>query len=223
MKKLSYRLEKLSREAFYARVNWSAHLVPKARIAANEFATEQLVLGHPKIHFSVLSEQARGGIDFKGEENIWTDSICFSYGQELLRATPIIRVTEKYPTLIEERARFVMAQFLSGHVVAMIYPPESEILKCKKAAYVVAAWSDPNMIMGAKIKKLLRLTTETNFYCASDTFPNSRGQRVLAKLEAKDKIYNNGGSRFWVWVRYAFSFSKSALRAYGVGIPKQGS
>jgi len=146
--------------------------MPEVKLAAIEFSKEQRDLGLPAIHFYILSEQARDGIEFNGTEDVWTDSVWFSYGQEPLRTTPIIRAKKKCSPLIEKRGRFALAQFLSGHVVAMIYPPESEILKTKKEAYVVAAWSNPNMVMSTKIKKLLLLTAETNLYCGCEIFPN---------------------------------------------------
>jgi hypothetical protein len=206
-------------EAWFSRINWTAHLLPTAKLAAKSFFLEMDELKLDRPHLSVLSEDANAGYFDKQEEEIWTDSVSFTFGARPIPAKAVVPVKGRVRTLVEERACLVLSQSLSGSVVALIYPPSSEAAKPIKPFYMAACWNNPNEASKEAIVKLLRLTTEADYYCGAANYPNGKGQRILATLEAKDSVLAQGGSRLWVWFKFALRLSKGVLRLHGIGSP----
>lgn len=193
-------------EVTYSHINWSVHMVPTAKRAAeafNEMLTEQQL---PLVQLSVHSETSQDGVA--------ADRIEFYYEPQPIEVPEVIPCHERLAGVQEEKARLVFTQSLSGGISAKVCLPYSEIAHPVKSSYVVAAWENPGLIGEGTIIDLLRLTVELNTYCGSINYPNQRGYKLLAKLETKDAILTQGRSRFWAWLNYFTRDSQGGARFY---------
>lgn len=219
MKNLKNKTNKTYRESWFSRINWIAHLVPTAKSAHQNFCSQLEGLDLPAPRISVVSEDVRAGYFAEQNEELWTDSVSFSFGCRAVPGKPVIPVKGRFRVLSEEQACLVLSQSLSGSVVALLYPPSSDVAKPLKPFYIVDFWNNPHEANQGRIVKLLKLTLETDYYCGAANYPNPIGQRIMAKLEAKDAVLANGGSRIWVWLKYVLRVSKGVLRLHGIGSP----
>ncbi|MBK6999303.1 MAG: hypothetical protein IPH35_04820 [Rhodoferax sp.] len=206
-------------EAYFSRVNWKAHLLPIIEAEVQSFSSQQRTQHLKEPHMSVLSQDvARGYFDNQKSE-IWGDSITISLGRRPIPAIAVAPVKGSIKILSEEQPSLVFSQFVSGSVIALLYPPSSEVAKPLKPYYVVDSWANPASVRPKRIKQLLALMNEADLFCGAATYPNSRGQRLLAMLEARDAVLAKGGSRIWVWLCYTFKATTGVLRLYGIGKP----
>jgi hypothetical protein len=219
MSKLIELANRMYLEAYFARVNWHAHLLPLVKTSVQEFSSELKKLNLKEPYLSVLSEDVRKGYFDHQESEIWGDSITVSLGCRPIPARAVAPVKGRSKVLSEDQASLVISQSVSGSVVALIYPPSSEVAKPLKPYYMVDFWSNPGEIRSVHIKNLLQLMSETDMFCGAAIYPNKRGTKLLTKLQAKDAILANGGSRIWVWLQYIFQATKGVLRLYGIGKP----
>jgi hypothetical protein len=219
MKSLLQKANHCHASAYFARVNWSACFVGLATSVVAECAKELRDLGFSEPYVSVLGHDARKGIYDHQKSEIWGDSISVNLGQRPIPVRAVVPVKGRMSVLSESRASLVFSQSVSGSVIAMIYPPSSEVAKPRKACYMVDLWMNPSDVTKKQIKKIFRLFVETDLFCGAAVYPNSAGSKILAKLEAKDAVLENGGSRIWVWFKYAFRITGGVLRLYGIGKP----
>lgn len=219
MKSLLEKSERCHLEAYFARVNWNACFVEMAASVVKECAKELGASGFGNINISVLGcDSRRGGYEDQKSE-IWGDSISVILGRRIIPVGAVVPVRGRTSVLSESRASLVFSQSVSGSVVAMIYPPSSDVARSKKDFYVVDFWVNPSGVTKKQIKKIFRLFVETDLFCGAAVYPNSAGTKILAKLEAKDAVLANGGSRIWVWFMYTFRVAGGVLRLYGIGKP----
>jgi hypothetical protein len=219
MRKLISRADRMYLEAYFAQVNWHAHLLPLVKNTVQEFSLELKKQNLQEPYLSVLSEDVRRGYFDHQKSEIWGDSITVSFGSRPIPARAVAPVKGRSKILSEDQASLVISQSVSGSVVALIYPPSSEVAKPLKPYYMVDFWSNPREICPMHINSLLQLMNETDMFCGAAIYPNNRGTKILAKLQAKDAILANGGSRIWVWLQYVFQATKGVLRLYGIGKP----
>lgn len=219
MKKLIESVDRMYLEAYFARVNWSAHLLPLAKKEVYEFCAELRKIGMAEPHLSVLSEEVGKGHFDNQQCEIWGDSVTVSLGYRPIPAIATAPVKGRLTALREEQTSLVISQSVSGSVLALIYPPSSDVARPIKPYYMVNSWSNPREIRSSHINKLLRLMSETDIFCGAAIYPNKMGTALLAKLQAKDAILASGGSRVWVWLQYIFQVTKGVLRLYGIGKP----
>lgn len=220
MKSLLQKADRCYARAYFARVNWSACFLDMATTVVAACANELPENEFGKAYVSLLGSEARKGLYSEQKSEIWGDSISITLGQRPIPVTAVVPAKGKAHSLLSEtRAALVFSQSVSGSVVAMIYPPSSDVARPKKDAYLVDFWADPSDVTKKQIKKLFRLFVEVDLFCGAAVYPNSTGLKLLAKLEAKDTVLANGGSRLWVWFKYAFRFTRGVLRLYGIGKP----
>lgn len=219
MSKLIEIADHMYLEAYFARVNWYAHLLPLVKTSVQKFSSELKKLNLKEPYLSVLSEDVRKGYFDHQESEIWGDSITISFGCRPIPARAVAPVKGRSKVLSEDQASLVISQSVSGSVVALIYPPSSEVAKPLKPYYMVDFWCNPGEIRSVHIQNLLQLMNETNMFCGAAIYPNKRGTKLLTKLTAKDTILANGGSRIWVWLQYILQATKGVLRLYGIGKP----
>ena len=215
----SKKLEKCRDEAYFARVNWVAHFIDIAIPTLNECAKALSDSGQAAPNIFHAAEDARlGRLDDQITE-VWGDSISVNFGSRPISGRPAVPVKGRTSILLEKRASLVFSQLISGAIGAMIYPPSSDVLAPISQAYMVSFWENPAKVTKKDIKKLFDLLVVVDSFCSAAVFPNSKGSRVLAKLEAKDAVLKNGGSRIWVWFKYTFRFVRAVLKMKGLGSP----
>lgn len=219
MKKLIETADLLYQEAFFSKVNWSAHLIPLAKETLADFCAELKTQGLPGPHVSILSDDVLKGRFENQEKEIWGDSISIRLGFRPIPVSATAPVKGSLKLLKEEQASLVFSQSVSGGVIALIYPPSSEVAEPLKPYFMVDYWSNPRKIHSSHIKKLLHLMYETDIFCGAAIYPNSRGTKLLTKLQVKDAVLSKGGSRLWVWLQYVFLATKGVLRLHGIGKP----
>lgn len=219
MNKLIGIADRMYLESYFARVNWYAHFLPLAKTTTQEFSLSLKKLGLKEPYLSILSEDVRNGYFDHQQSEIWGDSISVSFGSSAIPARAVAPVKGRLKMLTEERASLVISQSVSGSVVALIYPPSSDVAKPLKPYFMVDFWNNPRKIRSAHIRNLLYLMNEIDIFCSASICPSNRGTKLLAKLQAKDAILANGGSRIWVWLQYIFQFTKGVLRLHGIGKP----
>lgn len=193
-------------EVTYSHINWGVHMVPTIKQAAEEFNEELSAQGLPQVRLLIQSES--------NGDDVAADRIEFYYEPQPIEVPDVIPGRERFAGLQEQKARLAFSQSLSGGISAEIYLPHSEIAHPAKASYVVAAWENPGLIGKDNILELLRLTAELNAYCGSINYPNPRGYKLLARLEAKDAILTQGKPRFWAWFNYFTRASQGGARFY---------
>ncbi len=211
--------ERMYQETRFARINWTAHLLPLAKAAVQEFSSIVETYGLQRPYISVLSDDVARGYFGGQTDEIWADSILVSFGNRAIPLQAVVPVKGRTRIVAEEQASLVFSQLASGNVLALIYPPTSELVQPLKPYYMVNCWRDPRDVSHSQIMELLSLMAEVDMFCGSITFPNPKGTRLLARLQAKDAAHANGGSRFWVWLQYIFRFAVGVLRLYGIGKP----
>lgn len=224
MKKLIKTANRMYLESYFSRVNWGAHLLPLIKVVVAEYSDTQRKFGPKELHLSefhlsIASEDAQKGLFVNQQSEIWGDSIEASLGSRPIPARAVVPVNGRIKTLTEVQASLVFSQAVSGNVIALIYPPSSDVAMAKKPYFVVDMWKNPREIRPLHIRNLLRLTQEIDIYCSAAIFPNKKGARLLAWLHAKDSILAEGGSRIWVWIKNIFKGSAGVLRLYGIGKP----
>lgn len=219
MKSLLEKFERCHLEAYFARVNWNACFVEMATSVVKECANELRASGVGEPYISVLGQDSRRGLyDNQGSE-IWGDSISVSLGRRPIPVSAVVPVNRRTSVLSESRASLVFSQSVSGSVIAVIYPPSSDVARSKKDFYMVDFWANPSDVTKKQIKQIFQLFIETDCFCGAAVYPNSAGTKILAKLQAKDSVLANGDSRIWVWLMYTFRVAGGVLRLYGIGKP----
>jgi hypothetical protein len=219
MKTVAAVASRLRLEAWFARINWNAHLLPTVRGAVKEFSQESKVSGLGEVYLSVLSEDFSRGHYSNQKEEIWGDSITIGFGSRAVPVRAVVKVANRQRVLAETRAALVISQTVSGGVVAFIYPPTSDVQASENRYYAVKYWQNPATARIPHILHLLKLTTQTDQYCGNEVYPNRRGARVMAKLQAKDSVIASGGSKIWMWLTYVYKATRATLRIYGIGSP----
>ncbi len=219
MIKAAAKASHMKLEAWYARINWSAHLLPMVKLAVERFCASDSANAVGMVHLSVASEAYARGHYRDSKKELWGDSLTISLGTRGVPVKAVVPVAGRLRVLAEERAALVLSQALSGGVVALLYPPKSDTDESVKPSYMVGYWFNPREIRLQDLDRLLTLTGETDLFCGSEVFPNRRGARVLAKLHAKDSALSTGGSKIWIWLQYIFKVVGGTLRIYGIGTP----
>lgn len=219
MTSTSQKLEKCRDEAYFARVNWGAHLIDVAIPTLSKCAKALSDSGRAAPNIFHAEEDARLGRLDDQKTEIWGDSISVNFGSRPVSGRPAVPVKGRTAMLAEKGASLVFSQLVSGAVGAMIYPPSSSVLAPINEAYMVSFWENPAKVTKKDIEKLFDLLLEVDSFCSAAIYPNRRGSRVLAKLEAKDAVLKNGGSRIWVWFKYTFRFVRAVLKMKGFGSP----
>jgi hypothetical protein len=124
----------------------------------------------------------------------------------------VVPVKGRFRPLSESQASLAISQHVSGYVIAMIYPPSSDLAMPLKPFYVVDSWQNPGTVQPRQIRKLLGIMMEVDIFCGAEIYPNKKGTRLLTMLQAKDEILANGGSRVWVWLKTVFRVTKGVLK-----------
>lgn len=212
MSEFQKKIDQTYSEVRYSHINWSIHLLPTAKQAAQEFAEEMQAQELPPVQLSVASEEqeAQG----TKRPDVWADKIVFFYDARPVTVPDVVPSSDGIANLVENQARLELSQALSGAITAEVFLPSSPIAKPVKSSYVLNTWENPGCIGKGELIQLLRLMTEVNHYCGSINYPNAKGYRLLAKLEAKDAILTQGKSRFWTWFNYYTRTSKGGARFY---------
>lgn len=222
MQWLRERTRRLYLETYFAKVNWNAHLVPLVQRVESEFSDELKMAGLKTPHLSLLSKDVRSGMYEEQKEELWGDSITISFGCRPVPGIPVVRVKTRTRVLSEDQSTLVFSQSVSGSVVALIYPPSSDVAKPLKPYYMVRHWRNPGEVNERDVRHLLKLATKVDVFCGSYVYPNREGERLLVKLQVRDAVIADGGSPIWVNLMYILRFAGGVLRLYGVGKPSVG-
>jgi hypothetical protein len=219
-KKMFRIAEKMRREAWFAHINWQAHAVTMFEECFDTFQKELADGGvATSMYWSSLRRDYERGHHRDVEREVWVDSICLSFGGRVLPGCPVVPVKGRLSALAEAGSVLVLSQTYSGHVLAIIYPPWSEVCSSERSFYMVDAWSDPRHITRRKLTKLFQMALEADTYCSAGISPSRRSGRILASFRAKDEVLRNGGSRIWNWLKYVLAATRGTLRLYGIGKP----
>jgi hypothetical protein len=213
------RAQRLHMEAYFSRVNWKAHLLPIVEAEVREFSSQRRMQNLNEPHLSVLSQDVASGYFDEQKYEIWGDSISIGLGVRPIPVRAVAPVKGSIKVLIEQQPSLIFSQFVSGSVIALLYPPSSEVAKPLKTYYIADAWANPVDVRPKHVSQLLALLNEVDLFCGASIYPNPRGQRFLARLEARDAVLAKGGSRIWAWLCYTFKATKGVLRLYGIGKP----
>lgn len=214
------KLNKLRFESSCKRINFKHCVIPVVKKSVEDGTDLYEEYGAIKPYIRIISEE---WLEHRNstENEIWSDSITIDFGRRPLQVKPVVPHKYRLKALVEEQASLVISQSIAGDVVAVIYPPYSELLSANKKYYVFERWSDPTDITVNSINKLIKFTLEINNFTQTLVFPNSRGIKATIKLQAKDEVLANGGSRLWVWVIYIVKFIRGFAKMYGIGTPKK--
>jgi hypothetical protein len=202
-----------------AMVNWHAHFLPIVRREFDIFREDLPKDQFDKPHWSHLRENEKMGLYPDQENEVWTDRVDISFGVRALPLEAIVRVKNRNRTLSEVEASIAFTQLPNGEVMALLYPPTSEVGRPLQAWYAIGSWRDPWMIQKPELLKCFELLLEAKTFLGSTTYPNPRGKRLMARLVAKDSAFRNGGSQAFVWFRYAYLLFKGIRRLYGLDVP----
>ena len=200
MRKLIQSAERVHLEAYFARVNWRAHLVPVVVAEIQNFLSDLKPLGLKNPYWSIVRDDANKGYYDNQKSEIWTDSITISLGFRPIRVNAVVPVKGRFRTLSESQASLAISQHVSGYVIAMIYPPSSDLAMPLKPFYVVDSWQNPGTVQPRQIRKLLGIMMEVDIFCGAEIYPNKKGTRLLTMLQAKDEILANA-SRSYRWTQ----------------------
>jgi hypothetical protein len=211
-------LYQMQLQSSYKRINFKYSVIPRVKKAITESGKLFHDYGVPEPHLSVLSENWLS-LRETTEKEYWTDSISINFGYLPLRIEPIVPVKNRTRVVSEKQSSLVFSQSISGEVIALIYPPNSEFLETEKKCYVFDRWGDPHDITIKDIINILEFTLEINTYTQSLVFPNPKGVRNFIKLQVKDNVLSNGGSRMWVWITYLTKVILGVARMHGIGKP----
>lgn len=218
MKKVC-KINKLLLCNYFKVVNFRHHVVPVVKDAVKICDDLFIDYGIATPYIHVISENFLEHYENQMDE-VWTDSVTLNFGNDAIRSSPVIPVKNRKRILVQNNAGLVISQSISGDVIAFLYPPSSELSRPNKNAYMVGRWGDPLMINPNSIRKLIELTMKTNAYNQTMLFPNKKGLRLLARIQAKDDVLSEGGSHIWVWCKYLFTVVTRISRIYGLGSPK---
>jgi hypothetical protein len=209
---------KFNLDSYFKRINFTYHVVPTAITAVNSNHDLYHEHGHEKPNIYIPSKNMAFEIK-QAKEEIWTNSITISIGSQALPIEPIIRVKSRTKILSEDGATLVLSQCASGGVIALIYPPKSLLLSSQLDCYVFERWDNPLEITHKSVSKSLDFLYKLNSYTSTCIYPNPIGIRLMTKLQARDEVFRNGGSRIWVWFRYLIKSIQGIARVYGIGTP----
>jgi len=214
------KLDRLRFESFCKRVNFKHCVIPAVKKAVEDGADIYEEYGAIKPYIHIISEE---WLEYREstENEIWSDSITINFGSRPLPVRPVVPHKSRLKTLAEKQASMVISQSIAGDVVALIYPPKSDLLSSNKEYYVLERWSNPTEITAKSIEKLIKFTLEINSFTQTLVFPNSRGIKATIKLQAKAEVLANGGSRLWVWVIYIVKFIRGVAKMYGMATPNK--
>lgn len=212
------RANRLAQEAKYRRLNFRYHVIPIVRKGLEE--AQKLFREHGVVQIppSITSELRHELEDTK--ETIWTDSITVRFGSRGLGIEPVVNLANQRAQLDENCGSLLISHSIAGHVMVMIAPPCSQVASSQKGNYLVEYWPDPCSLTVPKFHALLDLALKVSIFCSATTYPNTKGERLMASLQAKDSVLSNGGSRPWVWLMYIYNLVKGVARLYGMGAPK---
>ncbi|AUJ35192.1 hypothetical protein [Vibrio vulnificus] len=213
------KINKIALNNYFKRVNFKHHLVPVIERVVEGFSESYKKYGVQQPNALVLSEDWE--LFYRSQkEEIWSDSVILSFGRLPVGIRPIVPVKGRLKVLSEEQVTLSFSQSISGDVIASITPPKSEVMSCQKNSYVVERWDDPLDVTEKQILKVLKHSLMINAYCKTALFPNKKALKLMAKMEVKDSVLSNGGSRIWCWLMYLVKSVKGVARLYGVGAPK---
>jgi hypothetical protein len=214
------KLNKLRFESFCKRINFKHCVIPVVKEAVEDGTDIYEEYGAIKPYIHIISEEWLEHRE-STENEIWSDSIAIKFGRRPLPVRPVVPHKSRSKILSEDQVSMVISQSVAGDVVALIYPPKSDLLSSNKECYVFERWSNPADITTNSIKKLIKFSLEVNNFTQTLVFPNPRGIKATIKLQAKDEVLANGGSRIWVWVIYIVKFIRGVAKMYGMATPNK--
>ena len=199
------RANKEARESRYARLNWHAHVVP---VVEESFAAFCSTLNAARLSTPFISRlsdaQASAPLN-EGSEEIWGDSITISFGARPIPIRAVIPVKGRLRVLSEVQAALVISQIAStGAVIALLYPPKSEISRPEKPYFVARYFRDPRDIRRKNVMSLLNETLHLDCRCASVVSSTRRCARLIARLRAREEAFSGRPSKLWGWARYMY-------------------
>ncbi len=200
--------------------DWSSLVPDLVRSVTQEFAHDCVPNDLKAPIVSVVSENVARGMYQAQTEEIWGDSVQIDLGSEPVPREAVVPVKGRSKVIAEKRATAVISQGISGHIVAFLYPPSSDVSKPDKAAYLVRVWQSPQKLKKRHITKLLMLMYKVDLFCRTEAFPNRVGERLSGTLRVRDAVLSGGGSRIWIWIKYSYRVVAGGLRVYGIGAPR---
>lgn len=206
-----------NREAYYG---WSNEVPELVQSVTSQFASDCVPTNCKNPILSVVSDNVAKGSYQDQKEEVWGDSIQIHLGSDPVPREAVVPVKGRSRGIAETRASLVISQGVSGHIAAFVYPPHSDVLKPEKSAYLVEMWSSPQKLRKRHIKRLLLFLYKVDLFCRTEAFPNRVGERLSGTLRVREAVLAEGGSRIWVWIKYAYRAVAGGLRIYGVGAPR---
>lgn len=216
MSELQKKIDQTYDEVKYSHINWGVHLLPTIKQAAAEFNQAMAEQNLPQVQLSIRSEEAQKK-QAKDSKQVFGDQVEFHFEPQPLHLADNVPARESLSGMLEQQARLVLSQSLSGGIQAEIYLPFSDIAKPVKESYVVDSWANPGLIGKGKVLELLQTIAELNNYCSAANYPNPKGYQLLSRLESKDLIITQGKSRLWTCFNYFTRDPKAGARFYTSG------
>ncbi len=217
MSELQKKIDQTYSEVKYSHINWGVHMLPTIKQAAAEFNAEMEKLELPQVQLSIRSENPKKSRSRAKARQELGDQVEFYFEPQPLHLEENVPGREMLDDLLEEQARLVFSQSLSGGISAEVFLPHSEISRPVKESYVVDSWANPGLLGKGKVMELLQMVAELNNYCSAANYPNAKGYQLLSKLESRDLILTQGKSRLWTCFNYFTRDPKAGARFYTSG------
>lgn len=121
------------------------------------------------------------------QPDIWSDSVILRFGQRPVAHERFSGKQQHNSALLELPASLVISQSIHGDVVALLYPPKTDVSGTEKDCYIVKRWTNPSKIKVTQLVKLIEMTVRANVFLSALLPINKKGNSLLADLTAIDK------------------------------------
>lgn len=204
----SINIRKGRNHKYYSYLNWNICVKKLILQELNLFRTT--LSSVERLYISDLKDDIDKGI-ISSEETYYGDSVSIRFGNIPIPFKPL----GKQKMLVEKGASLVFSHAMNGSVIALIYPPESNISTAERKFYVVGAWQDPLDLTSHKIRKILLLFLNAQLSGSILSY-SRRIALTFAELESKHLSITEGKNRFFTYIKYITTFFKYLRKIYGL-------